>query len=103
MGGSDVDLSIGYDWGGEFDAVAWRVSGIRSTVVQLCGQGVGIVGAERCRSRGSDGWVLVLDRISVVDDPQDSVRSAVGGNQSYRAIAAHMQRRRTQKTQGQGS
>jgi len=76
--GSDVDFSVGYDRGGELDSVSWGISGVGSTVVQLGDQVVGIVGAQGCGCRGSEGWVLVLDRISVVDNPQDSVRGAVG-------------------------
>ena len=85
---ADVDFSVGYDRGGELDSVSWGISGIDSTVVELIGQVVGIIGAQSCGGRGSDGGVLVLDRISVVDNPQDSVRGAVGRNECRSAVAA---------------
>ena len=90
MPGPDIDFPVRYDRRSELDAVSWRISRIRSTVVQFIGEIDGIVGAQCCSRRCSSVWVLVLKRVSVVDKPQDSIRIAIGLDESRDAIAADL-------------
>src|SRR5450755_1599915 len=90
MPGPDIDFPVRYDRRSELDAVSWRISRIGSTVVKLIGEIDDIVGARGCGRRGSAIRVLVLKRLPVVNDPQDSIRIAIGRDESRRAIAADL-------------
>jgi hypothetical protein len=83
MSGRNIDFTVRDNRRGELDSISWSIAGSVRAVVKFRQTG-GVVSPQNCSRLHS----CTLNRLPVVDHPQDPARRSVSGDEGGRAKAA---------------